>query len=252
MAAQKGKDLLSRSPTARASPPSRACARGGIAFNAETVDITHAESADRWRELLDGAGVKRASIAGRGLFKDAATDALMRQTFFDGAVKNFQIVIPDFGTVAGRVPDHQPGIRRRAQRRGDVRAVAGIRRRADVHGGVGAIMANIHRGEIEAEIGGARRRLVLTLGALAELEAAFGADDLVALAERFGSGRLKARDLTRIIGAGLRGAGESVSDDEVAGDDGRRRRGRLCAHRRRSDRRDVRRRCAARRYRRAL
>ena len=77
-------------------------------------------------------------------------------------------------------------------------------------------MANKHRGEIEAEIGGARRRLVLTLGALAELEAAFGAEDLPALAERFGSGRLKARDLIRIIGAGLRGAGADVSDDEVA------------------------------------
>jgi len=77
-------------------------------------------------------------------------------------------------------------------------------------------MANKHRGEIEAEIGGARRRLVLTLGALAELEAAFGAEDLPALAERFGSGRLKAHDLIRIIGAGLRGAGADVSDDEVA------------------------------------
>jgi hypothetical protein len=77
-------------------------------------------------------------------------------------------------------------------------------------------MANRHRGEIEAEIGGVRRRLVLTLGALAELEDAFGADDLVALTERFGAGRLKASDLTRIIGAGLRGAGEAVSDAEVA------------------------------------
>ena len=77
-------------------------------------------------------------------------------------------------------------------------------------------MPNLHRGEIEAEIGGARRRMVLTLGALAELEAAFGADDLTALAERFGSGRLKARDLARIIGAGLRGAGEAISDEEVA------------------------------------
>lgn len=77
-------------------------------------------------------------------------------------------------------------------------------------------MANKHRGEIEAEIGGARRTLVLTLGALAELEDAFGAGDLIALTERFGAGRLKARDLTRIIGAGLRGAGEAVSDDEVA------------------------------------
>jgi hypothetical protein len=75
---------------------------------------------------------------------------------------------------------------------------------------------NLHRGEIEAEIGGVRRRLVLTLGALAELEAAFGAEDLAALAERFGAGRLKARDLVRIIGAGLRGAGEAISDDDVA------------------------------------
>ena len=77
-------------------------------------------------------------------------------------------------------------------------------------------MANKHRGEIEAEIGGARRRLVLTLGALAELEAAFGAEDLVALAERFDSGRLKAQDLIRIIGAGLRGAGENITDEDVA------------------------------------
>jgi hypothetical protein len=78
-------------------------------------------------------------------------------------------------------------------------------------------MPNRYRGEIEAEIGGARRRLVLTLGALAELESAFGADDLAALAERFGSGRLSARDLVRIIGAGLRGAGDDVSDENVSG-----------------------------------
>lgn len=77
-------------------------------------------------------------------------------------------------------------------------------------------MPNIHRGEIAAELGGRSRTLVLTLGALAELEAAFGAADLVALAERFGAGRLSARDLVRIIGAGLRGAGEAVADDEVA------------------------------------
>jgi hypothetical protein len=77
-------------------------------------------------------------------------------------------------------------------------------------------MANLHRGEIEAEIGGARRRLVLTLGALAELESAFGADDLAALAGRFGTGKLRARDLTRIIAAGLRGAGDDVSDEEVS------------------------------------
>ena len=76
-------------------------------------------------------------------------------------------------------------------------------------------MANRYRGEIAAELGGAPRTLVLTLGALAELETALGADDLIALSERFASGRLKARDLIAVLGAGLRGGGLPVSDDEV-------------------------------------
>lgn len=76
-------------------------------------------------------------------------------------------------------------------------------------------MANAHRGEIEAELGGRPMRLVLTLGALAELEDAFAAGDLLALAERFERGRLSARDVARVLGAGLRGAGNALSDDEV-------------------------------------
>jgi hypothetical protein len=77
-------------------------------------------------------------------------------------------------------------------------------------------MANPFRGEIEAEIGGERRTLCLTLGALAELENAFGATDLVALAERFQSGRMSAHDILVIIACGLRGGGAKVSDAEVA------------------------------------
>lgn len=76
--------------------------------------------------------------------------------------------------------------------------------------------ANRRRGEIAATIDGRERRLCLTLGALAELEDAFGAEDLNALAERFSAGRFSARDLVRVIGAGLRGAGEAASDAEVA------------------------------------
>jgi hypothetical protein len=56
----------------------------------------------------------------------------------------------------------------------------------------------------------------LTLGALAELESAFGVDNLNELAERFENGRLSARDIIRIVGAGLRGAGNRVSDEDVA------------------------------------
>jgi hypothetical protein len=77
-------------------------------------------------------------------------------------------------------------------------------------------MANLHRGEIEARLGGESHRLRLTLGALAELEHAFGVGDLVGLAGRFEAARLRARDLIVIIGCGLRGAGAVVSDDEVA------------------------------------
>jgi len=77
-------------------------------------------------------------------------------------------------------------------------------------------MPNIHRGEIAALIGGEQRTLCLTLGALAELEARLSADDLTGLAERFAAGRVSARDLIAIIGAGLRGAGNAVADDDLA------------------------------------
>jgi hypothetical protein len=77
-------------------------------------------------------------------------------------------------------------------------------------------MPNSHRGEIEACLDGRPYTLCLTLGALAELEHAFGHEDMLALAERFQSGRLSARDAVRIVGAGLRGAGHDISDDTVA------------------------------------
>ncbi|GMV62600.1 MAG: hypothetical protein AMXMBFR74_17680 [Parvibaculum sp.] len=103
MTAQKGKDLLLKldsdgegSFVTVAGLRSRA-----IAFNARAVDVTHAESAGRWRELLEGAGVRSAGITGRGIFKDGASDASVREIFFAGAIRAWQVVIPDFGTVAG-------------------------------------------------------------------------------------------------------------------------------------------------------
>ena len=101
MPAQKGKDLLIKIDDGSGFTTVAGLRTRRLAFNAESVDVTHAESANRWRELLDGAGVKRASATGRGLFKDAASDARMRQTFFDGTILSYQIVIPDFGIVEG-------------------------------------------------------------------------------------------------------------------------------------------------------
>ena len=72
-----------------------------LSFNAESVDVTSLESAGGWREILGGAGVKSAAISGSGVFKDAASDERARQIFFDGETPDFQVVIPDFGTIEG-------------------------------------------------------------------------------------------------------------------------------------------------------
>jgi TP901-1 family phage major tail protein len=101
MAAQKGKDLLLKADstgagvfTTIAGLRSRA-----IAFNAETVDITHQESAGQWRELLAGAGVKSVRLTGAGIFKDQASDELVRNYVFNGTIRDWQVVVPDFGTI---------------------------------------------------------------------------------------------------------------------------------------------------------
>lgn len=103
MGAQKGRDLLLKIDAAGTG--SFAAVAGlrsnQISFNAGTVDVTHQESAGQWRELLDGAGIRSASIRGSGIFKDADSDATIRALFFDGAIRDWQVVVPDFGRLTG-------------------------------------------------------------------------------------------------------------------------------------------------------
>lgn len=103
MAAQKGKDLLLKMDEAGDGHFETIAGLRArkLAFNAEAVDVTDTESAGRWRELLGGAGVQRASLSGSGIFKDRSSDAALRSVFFAGRIAPFQAVIPDFGTVEG-------------------------------------------------------------------------------------------------------------------------------------------------------
>ena len=103
MAAQNGKDLLVKVDLdGQGVFQTMAGLRATrLSFNTQTVDVTSLESAGGWRELLGGAGVKSAAISGSGVFRDAATDERARQIFFDGEVPDFQVIIPDFGTVEG-------------------------------------------------------------------------------------------------------------------------------------------------------
>ena len=103
MTAQKGKDLLLKVDS---NGEGSFVTVGGLrartlAFNAATVDVTDQESAGRWRELLDGAGLKTARISGNGIFKDAASDETLRSYFFAGTVRDWQVIVPDLGTVEG-------------------------------------------------------------------------------------------------------------------------------------------------------
>jgi TP901-1 family phage major tail protein len=103
MAAQSGKDMLLKlDETGSGSFLTVAGLRTRtLAFNAAIIDVTDAESAGRWRELLAGGGVKRASVSGSGIFKDQASDEAVRALFFAGTIRNWQLILPDFGTVAG-------------------------------------------------------------------------------------------------------------------------------------------------------
>ncbi|MCX8998462.1 phage major tail protein, TP901-1 family [Rhizobiaceae bacterium BDR2-2] len=101
MTAQKGKDLLLKIHDGTAYVTVAGLRSRRLSFNAETVDVTDAESAGRWRELLGGAGVQRASLSGAGIFKDEASDARLRSAFFAGDILACEIVIPGFGTVRG-------------------------------------------------------------------------------------------------------------------------------------------------------
>ena len=103
MPAQKGKDLLLKldSDGAGTFTTVAGLRSKSLAFNSETVDITHAESAGQWRELLTGAGAKHAKVTGAGIFKDAASDAVIRDYVFAGTIRAWQVIIPDFGTVQG-------------------------------------------------------------------------------------------------------------------------------------------------------
>ena len=103
MTAQKGKDLLLKIDLdglgnfmTVAGLRSRR-----LAFNSETVDVTDADSAGRWRELLAGSGIQRASVSGSGIFKDAQSDASIRTRFFSADIVDWQLAIPDFGIVEG-------------------------------------------------------------------------------------------------------------------------------------------------------
>ena len=104
MAAQRGKDMLLKIGDG-GSPEAFVAVAGlrarTISLNARTVDATDSDSAGRWRELLAGTGVRSVAVSGAGVFRDAAADALVRQSFFDQTARGWRLILPDFGQLDG-------------------------------------------------------------------------------------------------------------------------------------------------------
>lgn len=101
MAAQRGKDILLKIQDGASFTTVAGLRARTISLNARSVDATDSDSAGRWRELLAGAGVKTCAVAGQGVFRDAASDALMREAFFDQGARTWRLIVPDFGTLEG-------------------------------------------------------------------------------------------------------------------------------------------------------
>ncbi len=103
MSAQSGKDMLLKlDQTGAGSFLTVAGLRTrSLSLNAAAIDVTDAESAGRWRELLDGGGIRKAALSGKGIFKDRTSDAEIRALFFAGTIRDWQLVLPDFGVVEG-------------------------------------------------------------------------------------------------------------------------------------------------------
>jgi TP901-1 family phage major tail protein len=103
MVAQKGKDMLIKidmdgTGTFETFAGLRATR---ISFNAQSIDVTNMESAEGWRELLGGAGVRSAAVSGSGVFRDGESDERARSVFFGGEIPDLQVIVPDFGNIQG-------------------------------------------------------------------------------------------------------------------------------------------------------
>ena len=104
MAAQRGKGILLK--IGDGGDPETFVTVAGlrartISLNARTVDATDGDSAGRWRELLGGAGVRSAAVSGQGIFRDAGSDAEIREAFFAQTARRWRLVVPDFGVLEG-------------------------------------------------------------------------------------------------------------------------------------------------------
>ena len=101
MAAQKGAALLLKINTTSSTYVTIGGLRStSITLNDEAVDVTNKDSSGN-RTLLADGGVFSLSVSGSGVFTDTAAEETLRATMNASTFKNFQVIVPDFGTYQG-------------------------------------------------------------------------------------------------------------------------------------------------------
>ena len=102
--AQRARDLLISVKSAASVLTAVAGLRArNIKFNAEVVDVTNADSANMFRELLANTGVKSFSVTGSGVANNFASYEVLRDAFFTQSLRDGTLVIPGLGPAACKV-----------------------------------------------------------------------------------------------------------------------------------------------------
>jgi TP901-1 family phage major tail protein len=103
MTAQSGSDFLLKIGDG-ASPEVFATVGGfrsnSLSLGEQLVETTNKSSPDQFREAIR-AGLRTVAISGNGIFTDSASEEGVRANYFGTAVLNWQIELPDFGTIEG-------------------------------------------------------------------------------------------------------------------------------------------------------
>lgn len=62
-----------------------------LSINNSMVDVTNKDS-DGWRELLSGAGARRMSVTGAGVFTNSTAESTLRGKVLDGTIARYEII----------------------------------------------------------------------------------------------------------------------------------------------------------------
>jgi len=96
MAKQKGSDMLLKCDLTGSGV---FVTVGGIQttrFNLRVgdADVTNQGSPSKFRELLEGAGIKQISVSGNGVFDSGANWKALRNLILNGTIRNWQLIVP--------------------------------------------------------------------------------------------------------------------------------------------------------------